>query len=276
MNQPDAIPAWVCCLAWLLLTGWVAAESRPNIVMVVVDDLPEEMCNFAGGNPARNLTPTIDRLASEGLVLARMHSPAPICTPSRFAILTGRYPSRSTATGFQAEKQRHGQSVVRFDTLIVAGDDTLPRRLQQAGYTTVAVGKNHVVEASDYQRLPYTASIETPAARQVLARKAEVLRAAFEQVGFDWADRLYFGNPDADGVRKLAAHNQDWITEGAVSFLRRSHGKPFFLYVATTVPHGPFEDARSWAADRRITPEGMLTEPPRLHSPPDSRVQSSR
>ena len=238
--------------------------------MVVVDDLPDEMCNFLGGNPARNHTPNIDRLSAEGLVLSAMHSPAPICTPSRFAILTGRYPSRSTSEGFRREADRCGQSVVRFDTLIEPTDDTLPRRLQQAGYATAAFGKNHVVDVSGYQRLPYAASVDTPEVRDLLAHNARALRDAFCGIGFDWADRLYFGNPDADGVRALAVHNQDWITEGVIEFLHRQHDKPFFLYLATTVPHGPFEDDRSWNADRRITPEGILPEPPMLHSPADS------
>ena len=260
----------VCCLAWLVFGGWCHAAPCPNIIMVVVDDLPDEMCNFTGGNPARNLTPNIDRLAAEGIVLPAMHSPSPICTPSRFAILTGRYPSRSTSAGFQREAERFGQSVVRFDTLIRPTDDTLPRRLQRAGYATAAFGKNHVVEASGYQRLPYTASIDTAAVRQLLARNAGALREAFCSIGFDWADRLYCGNPDADGIRALAVHNQDWITEGALEFLHRSQDRPFFLYVATTVPHGPFDDERSWNADRRMTPEGILPEPPLLHSPADN------
>lgn len=261
---------WICCLLWLLVGGSGRADPRPNIVLVVVDDLPAEMCNFLGGNAARNLTPTIDRLAAEGVVLPNMHSPSPICTPSRFAILTGRYPSRSTAEAFRRETARHGQSVVRFDTLIGPGDDTLPRRLQQCGYTTAAFGKNHVVEASDYQRLPFDTPIDQPEVRQLLARNADVLREAFRSIGFDQADRLYVGNPDADGVRALAVHNQDWITEGAIEFLSQPHTKPFFLYLATTVPHGPFDDDRSWNADRRLTPEGRLSQPPRLHSPPDT------
>lgn len=261
---------WIHGLAWLMLGGWCDADSRPNIVMVVVDDLPQEMCTFAGGDPARNLTPTIDRLAAEAVVLSGMHSPAPICTPSRYAILTGRYPSRSTAEEFRATTERYGQSVVRFNTLLVPSDDTLPRQLQRAGYTTAFFGKSHVVEARGYRPLPFTTSVDTPEARQILARNAEVLRGALRSIGFDVAERVYVGNPDADGVRQLAVHNQDWITEGAVQFLHRPHDKPFFLYLATTVPHGPVEDDRSWKADRRITPEGVLPQPPVLHSSADA------
>jgi arylsulfatase A-like enzyme len=268
MIHRTMVPILCCCLIWLLLGGWAAGDPRPNLVLFVVDDLPEELCNFAGGDPARNLSPTIDRLAGEGMVLTRMHSPSPICTPSRFAILTGRYPSRSTAAGFRQEAERYGQTVVRFDTLIGPNDETLPRQLRRIGYATGAVGKNHVVEAAAYQRMPYAASIESPEARETLDRNAQVLQAAFHRVGFDFAERLYFGNPDADGVRPLAAHNQDWITEGAIDFIHQAHDGPFFLYVATTVPHGPVEDERSWNADRRITPDGILPHPPRLHSPP--------
>lgn len=255
-------------LSALLLLATVAAHAAapPNIVMIVVDDLPDDMCNFIGEGGGRNLTPNIDRLSSEGLVMTRMHSPSPICTPSRFAILSGRYPSRASNPEFVSTTRRFGQTSVQFNTHLTPGDDCLPKRLQQAGYTTAAVGKNHVIEVEDYQRLPYKASIDSKEAQQTLADNAAALQQAYRDAGFDYAERLYFGNPDADGVRALAMHNQDWITEGAVEFLRQEHQKPFFLYFATTIPHGPFEDDRSWNADRRVTPEGVLESTPTVHS----------
>jgi hypothetical protein len=104
------------------------------------------------------------------------------------------------------------------------------------------------------------------------------LRAAFRASGFDYADRLYHGNPDADGIRALAAHNQEWITEGALMFIEEHRDEPFFLYLATTIPHGPFEPARSWRNPASVTPIGILDAIPDVQAPResiDARLQAA-
>ena len=78
------------------------AGTRPNVLLIVTDDQWRAEFNFLAegrddqGNP-RNLTPNIDRLATEGLVLLNQYVSSPVCTPSRFSVLTGNYASRSPA-----------------------------------------------------------------------------------------------------------------------------------------------------------------------------------
>ena len=59
-------------------------------------------------------------------------------------------------------------------------------------------------------------------------------------------------------------HTLDWTTEAALRFLEEDTSNPFFLYFATTLPHGPLDAERSWNADRRITPVGILEEAPKV------------
>jgi len=241
--------------------------EKPNIILVVADDISRSLCTFLPEGRDKSLMPTLERLAEEGVVLDNMHSPSPVCTPSRFAILTGNFPSRARNHAFIQRTQHDGQTVVEFNTYIIPGETTLPQLLRQAGYTTGAVGKNHAIEVEGFKRLPYKTALDAPGVKERLAKNAEVLKAAFQAAGFDYAERLYFGNPDADGIKPLAAHNQEWVTEGALDFIEQNKDAPFFLYMATTIPHGPFEPERSWRNTNSITPEGILDEIPAVQSP---------
>jgi len=81
--------------------------------------------------------------------------------------------------------------------------------------------------------------------------------------GFDYAGGLYHNNPNFIGLGKLAVQNLDWTTEAGLDFIDQNKDKPFFLYFATTVPHGPTGADRSWNADPRITARGIQEEAPR-------------
>ena len=96
------------------------------------------------------------------------------------------------------------------------------------------------------------------------------------RAGFEHVSRVYHNNPDFNGSMELAVHNQDWITEGALEFLRQKDDRPFFLYFATTIPHGPAQPERSWKADRRATPEGWLDYTPEVQPGADSIARRTR
>jgi arylsulfatase A-like enzyme len=110
-----------------------AAEPLPNIVVIVADDLGNGDVGCYGATHVK--TPNIDRLAQEGLRLTDAHSTASVCTPTRFALLTGRYAWRQPGTGIAP-----GDS----PALIPPGTVTLASLLKQAGYRTGLVGKWHL------------------------------------------------------------------------------------------------------------------------------------
>lgn len=243
------------------------ATKRPNVLFLITDDQFKQHMNWmpegrqANGKP-RNLTPNTDRLAANATILDRQYVTSPVCTPSRFSVLTGKYPSRSRAEAFlNRQSELGGQTSVEWNTLITEGMATLPKLLQKAGYRTGIVGKNHVVEAKGLQKPKWLAAADDPETLAILKSNYAKQLASLKEAGFEYGASLYYDNPDFIGVKALASHNLDWIAKGALDFLDDGDDRPFFLYCAVTIPHGPGEPARSYKADPRITALGMLDEP---------------
>ena len=107
---------------------------RPNILLIVADDLGYGDLGCYGGKDIR--TPRLDRLAEEGVRLTDYYASAPVCSPTRASLITGRYPQHS---GFEW--------VIRYkekDRGLPAGPGSLPRLLKKSGYTTGLQGKWHL------------------------------------------------------------------------------------------------------------------------------------
>jgi len=110
-----------------------AASNRPNIVIIYADDMGYGDLNIQ--NPDSKIpTPNLDQLAREGMRFTDAHSSSGICSPSRFALLTGTYHWR----------RQHGITQSFGPPFFKDSDYTLPQMLQQAGYTTAAIGKWHL------------------------------------------------------------------------------------------------------------------------------------
>jgi arylsulfatase A-like enzyme len=240
------------------------ALKRPNIIFIVADDMRREMCSFLPEGNGQVLTPAIDRLASEGMIMMGQNVVSPVCTPSRFNVLTGKYASRAHNDEFiNFTKKNDGQTVIQWASFITAGDKTLASLLKEAGYRTGFVGKNHVVEAKDLYVFPdYTANPDDSAIKEKLTDNYKKILDSIHKAGFDFVESVYHNNPRWIGLEALAYHNQDWITQGALNFINNNSEEPFFLYMATTLPHGPTDAAHSWKANRQVTPLGIHTPPP--------------
>jgi arylsulfatase A-like enzyme len=239
----------------------MGTESRPNVVFLVTDDQFKTMMNFYPEGKGKNLTPHTDKLSSEGIVMDRQYVTSPVCTPSRYSALTGLFPSRSQSPKFaRSTKQAKGQTVVQWNAFIT-GEKSLAARFRDAGYFTGMVGKNHAFEAEDWEMPKWESDPKHAEVKALLERNRVAHAAAAKAVGFDFTASLYYNNPMENGVKALAAHNLDWIAKGALDFIDAAGERPFFLYLATTIPHGPQEPAKSWQADRRITADGLLDEP---------------
>jgi arylsulfatase A-like enzyme len=121
----------------------------PQLLFIISDDQERREFNFLPegrdeqGEP-RNLSPNLDRLAAEGVVFPNQYVTSPVCTPSRFTVLTGTYASRSSS--FEKTVKSNGQVNITWNCHIDPATPNLAHTLQQAGYFTGAVGKNHGTE----------------------------------------------------------------------------------------------------------------------------------
>ena len=111
------------------------AAALPNIVLLVADDIPRNMLGAYGAEGG--LSPNIDRrLAGAGLTFERAYTTAPLCTPSRFTLLTGRYAANASSI-----PSHRPWNMVGFNTFLTGDEPTIAHRLQRAGYSTCFVGK---------------------------------------------------------------------------------------------------------------------------------------
>ena len=247
--------------------------KKPNIIFFIADDMERYMFNFLPEGIGKNLSPHIDKLADEGVVLMQQHVSSSVCTPSRYACLTGQYASRSRCDEFtNFTKKMKGQTAVQWNTYIVPGQTTIGTLLKEQGYVTGFYGKNHAVEAPGWKKLPLDTDPKDPEAVAVLKKDQEIIQEQLKKCGFDYSGALYQDNPSYLGPEKLRYQNLDWITDAALKFLDKvkNDDKPFFLYYATTVPHGPSDAAHSWNGDRHVTAEGILDTVPTVLPPKET------
>jgi arylsulfatase A-like enzyme len=199
-----------------------AAEDKPNIIFIMADDLGNADLGYRGSDIK---TPNIDKLANEGVRLENFHG-MPVCTPSRAALMTGRYPMRyGLQTLVIFPSHRYG---------LPTDERTLPQALKEAGYRTMMVGKWHLGHA-DKKFWP-------------------------QNRGFDY----FYGNlvGEVDYFTKSRGGVVDWQRNGkfftekgyyttligdeAVRLINeQDKDRPFFLYFASLAPHAPYQATKA-------------------------------
>ncbi len=131
----------ISALAFLSLLAAVSASgqdrdaAKPNVIVIMADDLGYGDVGCYGAKPENIATPRIDQLAAQGLRFTSGYCSAATCTPTRYSFLTGTYAFRKPGTGIAGPNS---------PSLIQPGTETLPSLLQQAGYQTAVVGKWHL------------------------------------------------------------------------------------------------------------------------------------
>ncbi|MFO1407875.1 MAG: arylsulfatase [Steroidobacteraceae bacterium] len=215
-----------CALAALAapLAAWAAAEARPpNIVYIVADDLGWKDVGYHGSDIR---TPTIDALAREGARMNQFYA-QPMCTPTRAALMTGRYPFRY---GLQTAVILSGHTY-GLDT----SEWLLPQALGAAGYETAIVGKWHLGHA-DKKYWPRQRGFD----HQYGPLIGELDYFTHEQHGvLDWYR-------DNEPVRE-PGYTTTLLGNEAVRFIAaQSPSKPFFLYLTFNAPHTPYQAPQEW------------------------------
>ena len=137
----------------LLLAGFsihtLLADSKPNFVFFLVDDLG--YMDIGANNPDTFYeTPHIDRLAREGMRFTNGYAASPVCSPTRFSVMTGKYPSRADATNFFSGRRAGKFYPAPLKDSMPLSEITIAETLQQAGYRTAFFGKWHLGASAEY------------------------------------------------------------------------------------------------------------------------------
>jgi arylsulfatase A-like enzyme len=204
---------------WLLMAGGTCfAADKPNIVVILADDLGNADLGYRG---SRIRTPNIDALARGGVRLEAYYG-LPLCTPARAALMTGRYP------------MRHGlQTAVIFPNHkygLPTDEKTLPQALKEVGYSTYMVGKWHLGHADD-KYWPNQRGFDHFYGNVV----GEVDYFTKDRAGvLDWQRNGKFVKEDGYFTTQIG--------DEAVSLIEKhDRSKPMFLYFASLAPHAPFQ-----------------------------------
>jgi len=214
-------------LVWIGLGQSLAAE-KPNFVVIFTDDQGYGDLSCFGGKHVS--TPRIDQMATEGSRLTSFYVAAPVCTPSRAALMTGCYPKRiDMATGSNFGVLLAG------DTKGLNPDEiTIAEVLKTAGYKTAVFGKWHLGDQPEF--LPTKQGFDEyfgiPFSHDIHPFHPRQSHFKFPPLALLENEKVIEMDPDADFLTKR-------ITEHAVSFIERNKDKPFFLYVPHPIPHRP-------------------------------------
>jgi arylsulfatase A-like enzyme len=270
MNQITSHLASCLALVFgVVATAPIAADERPNIIVFVTDDQVKEELGCYGG---RVLTPHIDRLAREGMRFDNAHVPSTVCTPSRYTLLTGRFPGNSYFDSYLAEHPRDEQGNPGFNVGLEDDNMNIGNVLREAGYVTGLVGKLHVgpelKKREDFEALGlyYPDKEADPNAAETIAgwkRNEMWYREWVKSKGFSWAKHNYWGNLKAPYGR----HNGEWTLEAALEFVEENKDKPFYLHYTTTLMHG---GGKSWSDSMDhplVSGAGMLDKLPKVIPP---------
>ena len=274
--------------AGLLLTGCLglsvvgssAAESlahvksrrSPNVLFIIADDQDLDAVGFLR---KKALTPNIDRLAREGVYFSRGYVSSSVCTPSRYSCLTGRYASRSQVKKFTRGITKEGQTWVHWNADLAQAEPNIAKVLQAHGYATGIVGKLHGFELPGHHKsINRHADPCDPKVIATLQDDQRQFAKALKQHGFDYAAHLHRGNLGSGRSipLPLCQHAPEWTAQAAIDFMEQNKDRPFYLYYATTLLHGP-HPLTSLKSDPRISEAGYLEKPPQVQPTRDSVLQ---
>lgn len=261
-----------CCLAAVAAAS--AADSRsanPNVVFIFADDMG--VGDVSAYNPRSAWrTPVLDRLAQDGIRFTDAHSASALCTPSRYALLTGRYAWRS--------RLKQGVLNGYHAPLLEPGRQTVAAFLRARGYATAVVGKWHLgldwartgpqLEDVDFAK-PFgggplavgfdrffgiSASLDMPPYVWLDQDRATAVPTA--KIGDSPAPKLWRGGPIGPDFKMDAVQTR--FTDEAIAFVdaraAARDGKPFFLYVPLASPHTPVLPTGEFDGKTRTTPYG--------------------
>ncbi|HSU27161.1 MAG TPA: sulfatase-like hydrolase/transferase [Chitinophagaceae bacterium] len=207
----------------MLLVCSAVHSQRPNIIYIMTDDMGYG--DLSGYGRKDYSTPNLDKLASQGVKFTNAYAAAPVCTPTRTAFMTGRYPARTPIGLLEPLTPTKKDSAYGLS----AGYPSIATLMKEKGYETVLIGKWHLGFLSVHSPLKngfdYFFGIHTGAADYISHTGDEHVYDLFEN------DKPVY----VDG------YLTELFTQKAIDFIKQKHQKPFFLEVAYNAPHWPWQ-----------------------------------
>jgi arylsulfatase A-like enzyme len=218
------------CWAALLIACCVSAPlaaaepARPNIVLILLDDFGWADLGCYGSKYHR--TPAVDRLAAEGMRFTDAYAACPVCSPSRAAILTGKYPARLHITTFLPGRPDMPSQMLLHPVIsqeLPLEEVTLAEVLKSAGYTSACIGKWHLGDHAGPGRvMPGDQGFDVVVNQNVngrIAGGARTGRGKSKPLGREFVSQL--------------------LTDEAIKFVDDNRQRPFFLYLPHVAVHIP-------------------------------------
>jgi arylsulfatase A len=209
-------------LGVFLVSGLLGAAGRPNLIVIMVDDMGYGDAGCYGGTDFP--TPNLNRMAKEGMKFTDFHSSGPVCSPTRAGLLTGRYQQRAGVAGvvYAAfnRNRHHGLQMKEI---------TFAEMLRDAGYRTGMFGKWHLGYEEQYN--PTYQGFEKYVG--YVSGNVDFQRHIDGAGVFDWWHQ--------NKKTREKGYTTHLITKHAVDFIKASQAEPFCLYIAHEAPHDPYQ-----------------------------------
>lgn len=216
-------------LLWFTATLALGADDRPNVILIMADDLGSVDLGCYGASDLH--TPNADALAARGVRFTQFYSAAPVCSPSRAGTLTGRWPARAGVPQ-NCASQKGGKGA------LPPSEVTLGEMFRAAGYATAHVGKWHV---------GYTPETSP---------RAQGFPHSFGHMGGcidNYSHFFYWSGPNVHDLWRNEVevfygghYFPDLMVEEAGRFMEQHRDEPFFMYYAMNTPHYPYQGDEKW------------------------------
>ena len=254
------------------IAGSDLKEDKPNIILILADDLGFNDVSYYNGGAADGslLTPHIDSLAKEGVAFLNGYAASPVCSPSRAAIMTGRYSSRYgfEFTPYPAQAARIMNLLrqdgelgtinlegVQWDEvgLTVGGlpneEITIAEMLKENGYYTAHIGKWHLGGFTDGM-MPndqgFDDSLMLNSSLYFPKNHPDIVNAKIDSAIEDmvWASSQYAASFNGSEPFQPGGYITDYYTDEAVKVIDNNKDRPFFLYLGHFAPHNPLQSLK--------------------------------
>jgi arylsulfatase A-like enzyme len=210
-------------LPFLLMALTHVHAQPPNIIYIMADDLGYADLSSYGHKDYQ--TPNLDKLASQGMKFVNAYAAAPLCTPTRTALITGRYPARTPVGLIEPLTGTPSDSAEG----LIPAFTSLPALMKAAGYETALIGKWHLGSLDRHSPTKngydYFFGIRSGAADYISHKGLLRTPDLFEN----------------DSILSVKGYLTDMFSQKAIDYVRQKHTKPFFLSLHYNAPHWPWQ-----------------------------------